>query len=53
MDRGTLESIVKPWWLTPPAFLVVMILLTGATAGYVGTVWCLDQFFLEWVRAGW
>ena len=45
--------MVKPRWLRPPAFLVVMILLAVATVGYVGTVWCLDQLFLEWVRAGW
>lgn len=51
MDRGIHESIVRPWWLAPPAFLVVMILAAVVIVGYVGMCWYVDGLLLEWTRA--
>jgi hypothetical protein len=43
VDVGTLESMVKPWWLSRPAFLVVMILVAVVAVGCVALEWYVER----------
>lgn len=43
MDRITLERRVKPWWLSPPVFSMVMILVGAFALGTLGLEWYIDR----------
>jgi hypothetical protein len=43
MVDGTLESMVKPWWLSPPAFLFSMILAGVVALGALGLEWYVER----------
>lgn len=45
MDDGALELIVKPWWLSPPAFVAAMILAGLVTVAFAATGWFVQAFF--------
>lgn len=46
-----LESIVKPWWLSPTVFSGAMILATIVVLGNVALSWYAEAFFLLALRA--
>jgi hypothetical protein len=43
MDRGELESIVVPAWLSPPAFFAIMVLVGAMSLGLLGLEWYVER----------
>ena len=50
MDGGTLEPMVKPWWLMPPVFLAAMILMGVLTVGVFALDWYFDELASRWLN---